>query len=184
MTKIIVGLTGLKGAGKDTAAAVLVERGFAVIKFADGLKNMVRALLKTAGMSDKEIEVWVEGAWKETPCPALVGKTPRYAMQTLGTEWGRQMIGNSIWTDITLAAIAASENNVVITDLRFPNEYRVLNDIGAAMFRIERGIVNTDLHESEKYVAAMPVTVIDNNGTVEELKAKMLIVLNTLEGVN
>ena len=34
-------------------------------------------------------EAHIEGALKEVPCELLGGKTPRYAMQTLGTEWGR-----------------------------------------------------------------------------------------------
>lgn len=178
MTKKIIAFTGLKGSGKDTAAAILVANGFTTIKFADGLKNMLRALLKTAGVSTVDIEKWIEGEWKEKECPVLRGKTPRYAMQTLGTEFGRKMIADDLWTSITLSSINAVDGNVVITDLRFPNEYNLLKSMDAKMYRIERGLVNSDLHESEKYIATIPVRVIKNDGTIEDLQNKILDIVN------
>ena len=49
-------------------------------------------------IDDSEEEI--DGRWKEHPCSLLLNKTPRYAMQTLGTEWGRELIGENIWTHI------------------------------------------------------------------------------------
>lgn len=180
MAKKIIALTGLKGSGKDTAATSLVCIGFTVIKFADGLKNMLRSLLLAARMPPDEVERWVEGDLKETPCPVLRGRTPRYAMQTLGTEWGRQMIADDLWTSIAKNAIDAFESDVVITDLRFPNEYNLMKAMGASMYRIERGLISTDLHESERYIATMPVDVIKNDGTIDDLHKKILDIVNHL----
>lgn len=181
MTKKIIGLTGLKSSGKDTAAAILVSEGYTVIKFADALKNMLRSLLRSAGVPNIEVERWIEGDLKEKECPALCGRAPRYAMQKLGTEWGREMIADNLWTSITRSAIDSIEGNVVITDLRFPNEYNLLKSMGAKMFRIERGLINSDLHESEKYIATMPVEVIKNSGTITDLQNKILDIVNSIK---
>jgi predicted kinase len=167
--KIIVGLAGLKGSGKDTAAKALVEDGFVNLKFADGIKNMLRALFYTAGVSNEETEKWIEGEYKETKSSVLRGKTPRFAMQQLGTEWGRQVIGDDLWTATLERAMRDTGKNVVVTDLRFPNERAVLSSYNAKLFKIERGISPTDVHESERYVTEMSIPVINNSGTVDDL---------------
>jgi hypothetical protein len=78
----LIALTGYAGSGKSTLADILAcEHGFTVVKFAGPLKAMLRAL----GLDEREIE----GDLKEQPCQLLAGHTPRRAMQTLGTEWGR-----------------------------------------------------------------------------------------------
>jgi putative protein kinase ArgK-like GTPase of G3E family len=77
----IIGLTGLMGSGKSLAAQELERIGFTRTRFAGSLKDMMRVL----GLTEEEIE----GNLKETACALLGGKTPRYAMQTIGTEWGR-----------------------------------------------------------------------------------------------
>lgn len=172
--RIIVGLTGLRGSGKDTAAKVLIEKhGFTVVKFADPLKNMLRQYFKDCGASLEYIERCIEGDLKELPSPYLLGKTPRHAMITLGTEWGRDLIGGTVWTSATLSAIDNVSGNVVVTDLRFENEYNVLKGIGAKMFRIERGLQLKDTHPSETYIRTMPVKVIENSGSIELLHRKL-----------
>lgn len=173
--KTIIGITGLKGSGKDTAAAALLATGeFVNIKFADALKNMLRTLLSMT--YDKEtVERMIEGDLKETPCAALLGKTPRHAMQTLGTEWGRDQIGPSLWVDTTISRILNSDKSVVVTDMRFENEFEALTKIGAKTVRVERGLVNTDLHPSETYIAQMPVQhVINNRFSIDILRQSIL----------
>jgi hypothetical protein len=181
MARKVIAFTGLKGSGKDTAATILLVEGYTVIKFADGLKNMLRSLLRSAGVPDSEVERWVEGDWKEKECPALRGRSPRYAMQTLGTEWGRNIMADDLWTSITRSAMDSVNGNVVITDLRFPNEYNLLKTMRASMYRIERGLISTDLHESERYIATMPVEVIKNDGTIDDLQKKILDIVNHIE---
>ena len=33
------------------------------------------------------------------------GKTPRYLMQTLGTEWGRMMVDGDLWVELCCVRI-------------------------------------------------------------------------------
>jgi hypothetical protein len=70
------------------------HRGFARVRFAGPLKAMMAAL----GCTNAEID----GDRKEVPCDLLGGKSPRWAMQTLGTEWGRKLIGDDL-VDSSLA---------------------------------------------------------------------------------
>lgn len=77
----VIALTGLAGSGKSTASKYLVEKhGYQLVKFAGPLKDMLRAI----GFGEDDIE----GNGKELSNSLLCDKTPRHAMQTLGTEWG------------------------------------------------------------------------------------------------
>src|SRR5690606_21287800 len=114
----VVAFTGRAGSGKSTASRYLVERhGYQLVKFAGPLKAMMRAL----GLGDRHIE----GDDKELPCALLSGKTPRHAMQTLGTEWGRNCIGENFWVDLWTYH-ASQHERVVVDDCRFANEARAI----------------------------------------------------------
>lgn len=138
---MIIGLTGRAGSGKSTVAAHLADRGYKRIRFADPLKDMMRAL----GLDERHIE----GDLKEVPCPLLAGKTPRHAMQTIGTEWGRGLIHPDLWVN-AWAARAANDNLVVAEDVRFPNEEATIRRAGGWVIGIERpGTAAAAGHPSE-----------------------------------
>lgn len=159
----LIGITGRAGSGKSTAADVLLKAGWARVKFADPLKNMLRAI----GLSDRHIE----GDLKEVPCDLLQGKTPRWAMQSLGTEWGRQCIGEGLWLDLARREIAltiAQGVPVVVDDVRFENEAQLIRDLGGTILQITRGNAETPSHASEADLAGD--IVYRNNGTRAELQ--------------
>lgn len=144
-TRLIVGLAGYKGSGKSSVADFLVARyGFESIPFAGPLKDMMRA----AGSTESEIE----GDLKETSRDWLCGKTPRHAMQTLGTEWGRELIGADFWTGLWARRVAATTKHVVVPDLRFLTEARTLRSLGARLYFVERNSATPegDRHQSER----------------------------------
>jgi hypothetical protein len=134
---MIVGLIGRRRAGKDTAGAALIEDGFFQIRFADGLKTMLSALFEWLDMSDRTIKRMIEGDLKEVPVELLGGKTTRFAMQTLGTNWGRELVGEDIWVNTALAR-ATRYDRSVITDCRFPNEVSAIKAAGGVVVRIVR----------------------------------------------
>jgi hypothetical protein len=174
MTKVI-GLTGLKGSGKDTAGQVLKAGGYQEVKMAGALKEMTRTFLYYQGVDSVTVERMVEGDLKEVPSVYFERKTPREFMQLIGTEFGRDMIGPDIWVNSAMRRAATLEK-VYCTDIRFPNEAAALREIGGRLYRIQRDTdVNVySLHESEKHIPNLLVSaVIDNDGTIEELHQEM-----------
>lgn len=166
----LIGFTGLKGSGKDTAAAVLVMDGWVRVQMAGALKGMLRSLLQYQGLSDWRTEAMVEGDLKETPCPELGGKSPRFAMQTLGTEWGRDALAQDLWVDAACAKILQFDS-VVVTDVRFQNEVDMIHGLGGRVVRIVRGGRIVDLHSSEAGINELNVdAVLYNSGSIEFLQ--------------
>lgn len=174
---MIVGLTGRKGHGKDTAASVFVEHGFRQLRFADPLKAMLRAFFTQFDLDPELIERKVEGDLKEVPCPLLRDKTPRHAMQTLGTEWGRCLIADDLWV-VALQMRATALPNVVVSDVRFPNECEAIHAIGGLVYRVDAGkrvpVNEFSAHSSETAVDALSVDgVIWNEGSVVDLTGQV-----------
>ena len=127
------------------------------------------------GLSEIETERRVEGGLKDDPCPYLLGQTPRVAMQTLGTEWGRDCIHNDIWTQVAMSQAERSIEDgtpVVITDARFPNEFEAVEAVFplAAFVYIERPGIQPMTHVSEQYVQGREYDIrITNEDTIEAL---------------
>ena len=161
---VIVGLSGLAGAGKSTAARHLVERhGFVRRPFAALLKGMLRYLLHAQGVPAGEVDRMVDGDLKEVPTRHLGGQTPRRAMQTLGTEWGRALAPD-LWVEMWAASIVGLER-VVADDVRFENEVAAVRALGGIVVEVRRpGIVSLgDAHASEVGVTADAVLCNDRD---------------------
>ena len=170
---MLIAMTGLKGSGKDTFAEGLKNAGVHQTRFADPLKNMLRALFREAGMDPED---YIEGPFKEAPCDLLCGKTARHAMQTLGTEW-RDMIDRDLWTNIWRARVIKllkQGSAVVVTDCRFIHEAAAVKELGGYIIRVERSHQsNDDLHISEQQMMLIePDFVVQNDGTIEQLQDK------------
>jgi hypothetical protein len=155
---MIIGISGPAGCGKSTAAQHLVnEYGFVRRRFAGPLKAMCAAL----GLDHDHIE----GGLKEKPSPLLCGKSPRYAMQTLGTEWGRNLIGQDVWVNAWRASLPSLESDVVAEDVRFENEALAIEAVGGFVIHINgRGGIEGE-HESEGYVHSSAIH-IGNGGDI------------------
>ncbi len=165
----VVAFAGLAGSGKSTAATYLAERhGYKRIRFAGPLKAMMYSL---GFLSDE-----VEGKLKEEPNELLCGKSPRHAMQTLGTEWGRKCLGEDVWVNLWRQAaneVLSDGGRVVVDDCRFPNEAATVRKLGGKVWLIEgRGGIAGN-HESERldFVAD---GVIPNVGGLPDLHGAVL----------
>lgn len=111
------------------------------MKFAGPLKAMLRALLISAGCPIGKVERYIEGDLKEVETPYLAGRTPRHALQSLGTEWGRKHMRPTFWQDLTMQGVAAWRgvgSPVVIDDMRFPNEAEAIRGAGGLLIRLVR----------------------------------------------
>lgn len=73
----------------------------------------------------------------------------REQLQRLGTDAGRNLLGENIWVHAALSDVDYNDN-IVITDCRFPNEAQAIKDAYGTMWRVERpGIRPVNSHASE-----------------------------------
>lgn len=175
----IIGFVGHKRSGKDTAAFALMQSGYEIVKFAAPLKSMMRAFLTYVRVAPDLQDALIEGDAKELTLAPLCGKSARHAMQTLGTEWGRQLIGDSIWVEACLAHCKQFDK-VVVADVRFANEAAALRQIGATIVRITRPATadEVDTHASERELNGIIADfTLVNNGTTQDLQDKVLALL-------
>ena len=173
----VYAFAGKRFSGKSTASQALIDMGFTDLKFADPLKNMLRALYTTCNVDSDTIERKIEGDLKEVPCDWLNGKTPRFAMQTLGTEW-RELISTTLWSDIFIKRVKSGVfgEKIVCSDYRFPHEAAALKELGAYTYMIKRNLPkdlhdDAGLHVSETAVDNLPdMPAFVNSGSIEDLR--------------
>lgn len=163
---MLIGITGAKGSGKDTFARPFLEQGALNLKMAGPLKAMLHAMCLTAEVDPQEIEWMLEGDLKEIPCEVFGGKTPRHAMQTLGTEW-RNMLHQDLWLNIWKRRVRLCLERgaeVVCTDIRFIHEAVALRDLGGVLVRIDRpGSLTGDVHVSETEMLSLTADYLITN---------------------
>lgn len=144
--KKVVGICGLIGHGKDTAAGFLIEQGYQRISFAGVLKDACanifswdRILLEG---NTKESRVWretVDEWWADRL--GIENFTPRYALQYIGTDVLRTHFHPDIWVAACERQIEMTNRNVVISDCRFFNELGVIKKLGgttAVVWRLDK----------------------------------------------
>ncbi|MEQ9565485.1 MAG: hypothetical protein RLN85_06675 [Pseudomonadales bacterium] len=169
---MIIGLAGRIGCRKSTVAEYLEKKHFYHRhRMADPLKNMLRTL----GLCEREIE----GDWKQTPRHLLGGKTPRFAMQTLGTEWGREMISPDSWTN------AWEENHpygdVVCEDVRFANEADAVRSVGGIVVRILRGEDDEAILHPSELMDFKADFIVVNHDTIDNLCAQVMSIIDHVQ---
>lgn len=170
MSKQLIVFCGNAGSGKSTLCEYLSEKYlYFRLKFADPIKEMLASI----GLGYEELE----GDLKEKPCDLLGGKTPRFAMQTLGTEWGRQAVYNNIWVDAWSrdAEELLLYRNVVCDDMRFPNEVEAVKKFNGTIIKIVRPgqeDIPENTHISEQNDLGYDHILV-NNGTTTELFEKL-----------
>lgn len=167
----VIGLCGEIGSGKSEVARILNEdHGFVRVKMTDPLNAMLAAL----GIAADELN----GPDRDKPHPLLCGKSIRHAQQTLGTEWGRDLIDSDFWvfhwSEIVIDVLNHG-GSVVCENIRFPNEVRMIRSLAGELWRVERkGIEGPQSdHVSEQYRDFRDAAdlVVANDGTLDELRA-------------
>lgn len=177
---MILGLTGSYGAGKDTVAEVLIEKGFLHLSFSD----LIREELRKKGIP-----------------------VTRENLITTANQL-REHYGADYWAQQVIQRIQ-QENNYVITSIRNPAEVRklqeqpnftLINVTAPEEVRLERlrtrnrendPTTMEELREKENReksekstdqqlhkVAEMATMTIVNDATVEELKKKVETLVN------
>jgi hypothetical protein len=170
---ILIGVTGKAGSGKDTVGEILHQsHSFVTLSFAQPIKDMTCALL---GVRTKK---WEDRAWRETELP-IYGCSPRHIAQTLGTEWGRFLIKDSLWLDLAIDKVKAKKHlqRWVITDVRFTNEATEIRKQGGTIIHVNRLTDTSPKAQKHASEAGIRVSkndiVLDNGGTFLELVEKL-----------
>jgi hypothetical protein len=189
----VIGFMGLKGAGKDATASVaklwLEARGKTVefLGFADPLREMMLRLDPIVLVDS--LPVYSMG----TECPEHIITEERYSdvvkrqgyeqakripevrrlLQVLGTEAVREVLGEDTWVEHYEKRVYKSTADFVLTtDVRFPNEYRMVCTVNGAVVRTDRPHMDYgDLHPSEtEHRGLVTDFVFDNDGTLSDLR--------------
>lgn len=164
--KMLIGLAGLAGSGKDTVAKFLTD--YEKIAFADPLKESCKILFN---LSDKQLS---DRTLKET-VDSRYGKSPRQLMQLVGTDILRR-IDPDLFVERARERIEMIGGNVIISDVRFENECKMIKEKGGIIINIVRNIdlIESHKHESENQnIKKYFDYVIENDGTIEELEGKI-----------
>jgi len=142
--KLLIGLTGrtgsneIAGCGKDTVANFICRHlSIQSYGFADPIYDMVKAGFGIDGKSKE----WQDRGKKSAPIDWLSAERDislRYLLETLGTEWGREMICSDLWARIAEKRYRESEAGLVIRDVRFPNEVDWIDRLGGTLVHIIR----------------------------------------------
>lgn len=172
----LIAFVGPAGAGKTTAANAMVAEGWELIKFAAPLKEMMRTLYRFVGIPEEGIEARIEGRLKEEPDPVLLGASPRRAMQTLGTDWGRQLIRDELWISLWRARVwraLQAGQNVVVDDCRFANEAEAVGEMGGVVVGVVGRAKMIDASHPSEQIDVEPDFLIQNGGSLEELRAQI-----------
>jgi hypothetical protein len=171
---MIIGFVGFIGSGKDTAADYLVNfHGYRRDSFANTLKDAVanvfgwdRTLLEGRTAEARAWREQVDTWWAERlGMPQL---TPRWVLQYWGTEVCRHAFHDDIWIASVENKMRKTTDNIVISDVRFPNEIKAIHNAGGIVVRVKRGA------DPEWYDAAVSANAGPNgNATWSLSKAKL-----------
>lgn len=172
--------------GKSTVANYLCETyGFERRPFAAILKQMLRPLYTALGYSEYDIEGF-ETVNKQTVIQPI-GKTPRFLMQKLGTEWGRNMVSETVWLDAWRLSAEKCQAPIVVDDMRFHNELELIRSIGGSTLKLTSDFSRpVSGHASEGALDACKFDFIIGNvkGNIPQLQRdvdRMLFMHNTRE---
>lgn len=200
---MIIGICGFIGSGKDTIADYLVNlHGFRRESFANSLKDAVaqmfgwdRTMLEGRTKQSREWREQRDEWWSQRLGMEI---TPRKVLQHLGTNVLRVGFHDDIWIASLENKLRGIQDDVVITDCRFPNEIKAIRSAGGIVVRVVRGaepawydaaesanrgpdgnaswsvskvkLERMGIHASEtSWVGTDFDAVLDNNGTLDDL---------------
>ena len=175
----LIGITGKARSGKDTVARMLfAQHAFTRIAFADPLKLAAQQMF---GLSKEQ--TW--GDHKKEEIIPYWGMSPRQMFQLLGNEAVKPVFGADIWIKRWSMSyvIFRDTDDVIVPDVRFDHEASHIRSLGGVIVEVQRGIGlvgSTGDHVSERGLSTLPEYTIDNNGTLEDLRVK---VMSLVEGL-
>jgi hypothetical protein len=175
--RLLIGLCGTAGSGKDEFAAAAASLGIVRVALADKVREVLYAMDPIVGRHPengtcvpRRLRPFVDDVgWDQ----AKQFPEVRRLLQALGTEGGRGVLGADVWVNAALGVLSATPL-AVVTDVRFPNEMHAIRERGGFIVRIERpGVEPPNAHISERAWRDQPVEVtVVNDGTLEQWRER------------
>lgn len=199
----IIGICGKARSGKDTFARFLADslgnqygKSVAIMSMAETMKDMLWPLLRVFAPAHLHPTDFVlrclAGDLKEEEIEGI-GTSPRVLMQTLGTEWGRNIIGENLWISAMNRRIAEyaledvpwddseemEEVFVIIPDIRYDNEAECLP---TNLVKIVRpNVEEVNAHTSEEGISEDWIDIIIyNDDDLDQLAGAAQVVAEEL----
>lgn len=130
---MIIGLSGKIGSGKSTVANMIkkCDNSFIEKSFAYKLKQIVQ-ILTSCDMEDTMTQagknIYIDDF------EMTIGQM----LQQLGTNVLREGFNKSVWIKALLIELNKQPGNYIISDCRFKNEAKAIQDAGGILIRINR----------------------------------------------
>lgn len=186
---MLIGIGSKARTGKSAAAAALVrDLGFTRVSFADPLKELaleadpiVYPQPPLQNMQNHNRLNWVvrgKGGWEEAKDSF---QEVRRFLQALGVG-ARKVFGEDFWVDQAFRR-AEGHANVVIPDVRFPNEAAAIRLHGGYLIRIDRPGQRGSLHESETALDEFTDWdfIVSNDATLADLEREVVDFVKRME---
>ena len=140
---MIIGVCGFIGSGKNTVADYLVrEHCFVPVSFASVLKDTCaslfgwdREMLEGRSEESRIQREIIDEFWSERL--GIPNFSPRYGLQYIGTDIMRKHFHPDIWV-IASERVLMRYRDVVISDVRFPNEMAMIRRNGGKIWMVDR----------------------------------------------
>jgi len=181
----LIGLHGKAGSGKDTAARALAQCGWAKLALADPLRELLVYMNPTivgrfhrgylADLVDKH--GWDKLKREE---PAV-----RDLMQRTG-EAGRRAFGQDFWIRQASMRLNRETRNVIVTDVRYPNEAEWIRESGGIVVRIfwpdsPHGLTGSAADHVTENVLQCDVDIENKTGKPERLARQIKLVAKKMD---
>ena len=164
----IIGIAGQARSGKTTSANYLLTKlGYPWTT--DAFAAPIKLMLEQIGVDCSDDN--------KTVVHPVLGKTPRELMQLLGTDWGRNLVGEDTW--VKLLAERNPHGCLIISDVRMENEADFIRENGGIIIHLKgRGGINSN-HSSEHPIDIQPQDyVVHNTGTFSDLRIRLDIAVD------
>lgn len=180
--KNLIGITGFKRSGKDTAGEYFINKGYIKYAFAGPLKKACQEIFM---FSDEQ----TEGDDKEKHDNRW-NISARQVFQRFGTEIFRERLSDfypemenikeNFWTyRFKIWYQEQLEKNkdvlIVVTDVRFDNEVDIIKELGGIIIKVERNqVTNLDEHKSETSIGKIKHDyLVKNDSDIEKYYEKL-----------
>lgn len=163
---MIFGISGFKGSGKDEFFKVLSDLvpTYKKLAFADPIKTQIQCIFN----------LQTEQEYDDFKRKEFEGVSGRHVVREIGMlmrSYNESQFVEYVYSNLT--------KNCCITDVRFQNEMTFIQKLkeknkSVYLVKIKRYNSNDDHITEQEFADAIYDFVIDNNGTIEEFKEKVI----------